>query len=39
VRRVHGASTPVPYSPPLERAWLPSAERIVAEARMLCRDR
>ena len=39
VRRVHGASTPVPYSPPLERAWLPSAERIVAEVRALCRDR
>jgi 2-oxoisovalerate dehydrogenase E1 component len=39
VRRIHGAPTPVPYSPPLERAWLPSAEAIVAEARMLCRDR
>jgi 2-oxoisovalerate dehydrogenase E1 component len=39
VRRLHGASTPVPYSPPLERAWLPSAERIVAEVRELCRDR
>jgi 2-oxoisovalerate dehydrogenase E1 component len=39
VRRVNGASTPVPYSPPLERAWLPSAERVVAEARMMCRDR
>jgi 2-oxoisovalerate dehydrogenase E1 component len=39
VRRVHGAPTPVPYSPPLERAWLPSAARVVAEARELCRDR
>lgn len=39
VRRLNGASTPVPYSPPLERAWLPSAERIVAEVRDLCRDR
>jgi 2-oxoisovalerate dehydrogenase E1 component len=39
VRRVNGAPTPVPYSPPLERAWLPSAERVVAEARMVCRDR
>jgi 2-oxoisovalerate dehydrogenase E1 component len=39
VRRVSGASTPVPYSPPLERAWLPSAERVVAEARLMCRDR
>jgi 2-oxoisovalerate dehydrogenase E1 component len=39
VRRVSGAATPVPYSPPLERAWLPTAERVVAEARMMCRDR
>ena len=39
VRRVHGASTPVPYSPALERAWLPSAERIAAEVRALCQDR
>ena len=39
VRRVHGAPTPVPYSPPLERAWLPSAEAVAAEARMMCRDR
>jgi 2-oxoisovalerate dehydrogenase E1 component len=39
VRRVHGAPPPVPYSPPLERAWLPSAERVIAEARELCRDR
>jgi 2-oxoisovalerate dehydrogenase E1 component len=39
VRRLHGAPTPVPYSPPLEAAWLPSAERIVAEIRTLCQDR
>jgi 2-oxoisovalerate dehydrogenase E1 component len=39
VRRVHGASTPVPYSPVLERAWLPSPERVAAEVRSLCRDR
>jgi 2-oxoisovalerate dehydrogenase E1 component len=39
VRRVHGAATPVPYSPPLEQAWLPSAARIAAEVRVLCCDR
>ncbi|HZE49845.1 MAG TPA: pyruvate dehydrogenase complex E1 component subunit beta [Jatrophihabitantaceae bacterium] len=39
VRRLHGPSTPVPYSPPLERAWLPSVERVVDEIRTLCRDR
>jgi 2-oxoisovalerate dehydrogenase E1 component len=39
VRRVHGAPTPVPYSPPLERAWMPSVERVVAEVRAQCRDR
>jgi 2-oxoisovalerate dehydrogenase E1 component len=39
VRRLHGPPTPVPYSPPLERAWVPTAARIVAEIRMLCQDR
>jgi 2-oxoisovalerate dehydrogenase E1 component len=39
VRRLHGAPTPVPYSPPLERAWLPSVERVIAEIRDQCRDR
>jgi 2-oxoisovalerate dehydrogenase E1 component len=39
VRRVHGAPTPVPYSPPLERAWMPSVERVVAEVRAQCQDR
>jgi 2-oxoisovalerate dehydrogenase E1 component len=39
VRRLHRAPTPVPYSPPLERAWLPSVERVIAEIRDQCRDR
>ena len=39
VRRLHGAPTPVPYSPHLERAWLPSVDQIVQEIRTLCRDR
>jgi 2-oxoisovalerate dehydrogenase E1 component len=39
VRRLHGAPTPVPYSPPLERAWLPSTERVIAEIRLQCQDR
>ena len=39
VRRVTGPSTPVPYSPPLERAWLPSVDRLLAEIRSTCLDR
>jgi 2-oxoisovalerate dehydrogenase E1 component len=39
VRRLAGPPTPVPYSPVLERVWLPSAERVLAEVRQLCRDR
>jgi 2-oxoisovalerate dehydrogenase E1 component len=39
VRRLSGASTPVPYSPPLEQAWLPDAARVVAQIRELCQDR
>ncbi|MFC5750800.1 alpha-ketoacid dehydrogenase subunit beta, partial [Actinomadura rugatobispora] len=39
VRRLGGAPTPVPYSPPLEQAWLPGAGDVVAEIRNLCRDR
>jgi 2-oxoisovalerate dehydrogenase E1 component len=39
VRRLSGASTPVPYSPPLEQAWLPDVTRVVEEIRSLCRDR
>jgi pyruvate dehydrogenase E1 component beta subunit len=33
VRRVNAAATPVPFSPPLEDAYLPSAGRIVAACR------
>ena len=39
VRRMAGAPTPVPYSPPLEQAWLPSAQQVLAEVRALTRDR
>jgi 2-oxoisovalerate dehydrogenase E1 component len=35
VRRLGGPYTPVPYSPPLEEAWFPNAERITAELRDL----
>ena len=31
--RIATAESPVPYSPPLEDAFLPGAERIAAEAR------
>lgn len=36
VRRVLAASAPVPFSPPLEDAWLPTVERVVAAARNAC---
>ena len=39
VRRVAGPPTPVPYSPVLEEAWLPSPQRVLDEIRDLCRDR
>jgi hypothetical protein len=29
----------VPYSPPLEAAWLPSVDRLLAEIRALTIDR
>ena len=35
VRRVTGLDTPVPFSPPLEEHFLPSAEKIAAAAREL----
>ena len=35
VRRVTAPDTPVPYSPPLERHFLPKAEDVVREARAL----
>jgi len=38
VRRLSGPPTPVPYSPVLEQAWLPTADDIVREVRDLCRD-
>jgi 2-oxoisovalerate dehydrogenase E1 component len=39
VRRVTGPPTPVPYSPPLEAAWLPTLERLLTEIRALTIDR
>jgi 2-oxoisovalerate dehydrogenase E1 component len=38
VRRLSGPPTPVPYSPALERLWLPSVEDVVTEIRGLCHD-
>jgi len=35
--RVTAADTPVPFSPPLEEYFLPSAERVVASARKLAK--
>ena len=37
VRRVTSLDTPVPFSPPLEEAFLPNADRVVAAARDLAR--
>jgi 2-oxoisovalerate dehydrogenase E1 component beta subunit len=37
VIRVTGADTPVPFSPPLEKAFRPDAERIASAARRLLR--
>ena len=34
-RTVTAPHTPVPFSPPLEKAFLPNAEKILAEARRL----
>ena len=34
-RRLAGLPSPVPYSPVLERAWLPSADRLATEIRAL----
>ncbi|MDO8306894.1 MAG: alpha-ketoacid dehydrogenase subunit beta [Actinomycetota bacterium] len=36
VRRVLAAASPVPFSPPLEDAWLPTAERVLVAARLVC---
>jgi 2-oxoisovalerate dehydrogenase E1 component beta subunit len=37
VVRVGSPDTPVPYSPPLEAAFLPSVDRVVAAANTLVR--
>jgi 2-oxoisovalerate dehydrogenase E1 component len=39
LRRLGGAPTPVPYSPVLEQAWLPTCDQVAAEIRKLCADR
>jgi 2-oxoisovalerate dehydrogenase E1 component beta subunit len=36
VVRIAAADTPVPYSPPLEDAFLPNAEKLLDKARWLC---
>jgi 2-oxoisovalerate dehydrogenase E1 component beta subunit len=36
--RVTAPDTPVPYSPPLEQAFLPNVEKVVEKARWLWRD-
>jgi len=36
VLRIAAPDTPVPYSPPLEEAFLPNAEKVIAKARWLC---
>jgi 2-oxoisovalerate dehydrogenase E1 component beta subunit len=35
VLRVTAPDTPVPYSPPLEEAFLPNVEKLLAKARWL----
>ncbi|HXE71130.1 MAG TPA: alpha-ketoacid dehydrogenase subunit beta [Candidatus Nitrosotenuis sp.] len=35
--RVTAPDTPVPYSPPLEKAWLPGTDKVLAAARQLLR--
>ena len=36
VVRIAAPDTPVPYSPPLEDAFLPNADRVIEKARWLC---
>jgi 2-oxoisovalerate dehydrogenase E1 component beta subunit len=36
VVRIAAPDTPVPYSPPLEDAFLPNADKVVQKARWLC---
>ena len=38
MRRLGGLDTPVPFSPPLEDAYRPDAEKIYQAARSLARD-
>ena len=35
VKRIGALDVPTPYSPPLEAAWLPNAEKVIAAAREL----
>jgi pyruvate/2-oxoglutarate/acetoin dehydrogenase E1 component len=35
VTRIAALDTPVPFSPPLEKAFLPNSEKILSEARKL----
>ena len=37
IARVASADTPVPYAPPLEAAFLPNVDRVVARAKELVR--
>jgi pyruvate/2-oxoglutarate/acetoin dehydrogenase E1 component len=37
VVRIAAPDTPVPFSPPLEEAFLPNAEKVLEKARWLCR--
>jgi 2-oxoisovalerate dehydrogenase E1 component beta subunit len=36
VVRIASADTPIPYSPPLEDAFLPNAAKVIQKARWLC---
>ena len=38
VRRLGALDVPVPFSPPLEDETVPTAERVAAAARELCRQ-
>src|SRR5512146_2139948 len=37
IRRLAAQDTPVPFSPPLEEAYLPNAEKVVEKARWLAK--
>jgi 2-oxoisovalerate dehydrogenase E1 component len=38
IRRLHGAFAPTPYSPPLEAALVPNADRIAQAVRELMEE-